>query len=812
MYEYIKGMGSVWVSPDTPPAYAKNCLWLRQDKDPKKRYQLLYYNANNALGRWENVTPGYVLFYDVRGIAEPGPNFHPIVTNDYISYIGSGAGVYENFIQSNGKPITITSNTSVVILYKDKDSAYWTYKEVECQGPQGLSAYDLAKLGGYTGSKEQFYLDLAQVSNKVDKIPGKGLSTNDFTNSDRMLVGTISSKVNRDELQTVAFDGKHHSLQDTYEPDCHPIEAITGLRKELDGKQPKGDYAHLDKNGKVIETANNSDRLNGKVESELHVDTADKAIGDEDGVNIKLNYARKTEIGNHLDGVTYDAQRGIWTFTKADGTTTIIDQPIEQIVKNGYYDPQTKEIVLVMWDDSEVRIPAEELVTAYQGAETESASVQISADNIISVLVKDYVSKTYIDNQLVSKEDKANLKALAYKDTVDYDLEVSNKPTLNGHVIQKTNTTDSLGLEHNVVYIGTETPSPDWKELWVDTSDISPDSGMPLYEGVQYEELVTTNKTVLGAINEIVAREVGRANAVPIINVDADTYTLTSNIFYNWTTNPANLNLVLETPIANTLAKYMFQFTTGETIPTITFTPNTIKWVDDTPALLPSSIYQVEIINNIASLKQIKGLVTYSNLKCLDGAYFDFGNIVDTTLKVELKLTIPTTLPIPDQQSFYGLMAIPESMEGDFGMYMEGINVGQTPQTLAVAFSGSVGGNSYQSQTTLDLTNSTINRDTPVTMTFKRGEVTYNGIVGDTLSESGTVPTSFPNLRMGFATLAGQTIPMDYTMHELKIYKGDTLIRHCVPAKKDNQGCLYDYVSADYIMPVLGETGSISIS
>lgn len=94
----------------------------------------------------------------------------------------------------------------------------------------------------------------------------------------------------------MAFSGLHKDLLDTNSVDCHPIEAITGLRQELDSKQPIGSYAHLDENGKVLETANNSDKLNNKVESELHVNIADKAIGDEDGLNIKINYAKKLKL------------------------------------------------------------------------------------------------------------------------------------------------------------------------------------------------------------------------------------------------------------------------------------------------------------------------------------------------------------------------------------------------------------------------------------------------------------------------------------------------------------------------------------
>lgn len=49
-------------------------------------------------------------------------------------------------------------------------------------GVAGKSAYQYAIESGYTGTPTQFSTDLKDVGNKVDKIDGKVLSTNDFTN------------------------------------------------------------------------------------------------------------------------------------------------------------------------------------------------------------------------------------------------------------------------------------------------------------------------------------------------------------------------------------------------------------------------------------------------------------------------------------------------------------------------------------------------------------------------------------------------------------------------------------------------------
>lgn len=427
MNRYIKGIGSIWVGPDTPPSNATNCLWLKQTKDILSSYQLLYYNINKSLGRWETVTPGYLLFDNLRGIATPSPEFFPIESNDYLAYIGAGKGEYTNFIQDNGKPIVIESDSSIVLLYKEKDSSYWTYKEVECKGPQGLSAYDSAVLGGYSNTLDQFYLDLASIGNKVDKIPGKGLSTNDYTDQDKFQVNTINNKVNRNELTEVAFSGKHKDLLDTTEVDCHPIQSITGLQEELDFLKGSGRFAHLDENNKVIETANNSDKLNNKSESELEVKLAQQAIADQDGNRFTTTYLKKTDLPKIIKNVEYNNSNGRWIFTFVDETTYNVNQPIANIIQSVKYTKDTKTLTITMWNNQVFNTILDIPTVIYTPEETDSILISIVGDKI-SAIVKDYISKTEVNALLKTKVDQDDLGSLAYKNNIDYS-EVVNAPT-----------------------------------------------------------------------------------------------------------------------------------------------------------------------------------------------------------------------------------------------------------------------------------------------------------------------------------------------------------------------------------------------
>ena len=96
-------------------------------------------------------------------------------------------------------------------------------------GADGKSAYKYAQEGGYTGTETEFAEKLAQDIPAVDST-----LTQSGKAADAAAVG--------DRLS--ALD--HAKLSNRDASDQHPISAITGLEKELDGKQPAGNYLTAD--------------------------------------------------------------------------------------------------------------------------------------------------------------------------------------------------------------------------------------------------------------------------------------------------------------------------------------------------------------------------------------------------------------------------------------------------------------------------------------------------------------------------------------------------------------------------------------
>ena len=69
------------------------------------------------------------------------------------------------------------------------------------------------------------------------------------------------------------------------------------------------------------------------------------------------------EVANMFKSASFNATNGVVTFTRYDDTTVTIDLPTELIVSSGYYDEDTKSIVLVLTTGAEITIPVEDVFT-----------------------------------------------------------------------------------------------------------------------------------------------------------------------------------------------------------------------------------------------------------------------------------------------------------------------------------------------------------------------------------------------------------------------------------------------------------------
>ena len=108
-----------------------------------------------------------------------------------------------------------------------------------------------------------------------------------------------------------------------------------------------------------------------------------------------------------VKNVQYDNKTATFTFTAYDNTQIIVDLPIEGTVKDGGYDPETQELYLVLVSGQEIRIPVTDLVNDYEGLETATIQILISADNKITANIKGgSITENLLSQEVAAKLNK----------------------------------------------------------------------------------------------------------------------------------------------------------------------------------------------------------------------------------------------------------------------------------------------------------------------------------------------------------------------------------------------------------------------
>lgn len=181
-----------------------------------------------------------------------------------------------------------------------------------------------------------------------------------------------------------------------------------------------------------IDGKNGKDGMNGQdgytpIKGTDYWTTSDKAEIVQDTIqdlqptlNSNLQTAKDytdNQIARDFKNISYDNTTATFVFTRHDNTTFTVDLPLEQTVKNGYYDDTTEELVLVLVSNQEIRIPASGLIDDYSGQTSATIQVSISADNKITCnIVSGSISKTLLTSELQTEiNNKANRSELPSK-------------------------------------------------------------------------------------------------------------------------------------------------------------------------------------------------------------------------------------------------------------------------------------------------------------------------------------------------------------------------------------------------------------
>jgi len=79
---------------------------------------------------------------------------------------------------------------------------------------------------------------------------------------------------------------------------------------------------------------------------------------------------------------------GIFKFTRHDNTTVEVGHDISGTFIDSFYDPDTIEMVFVRKDETEIRVPVSAFISIFEGEDTVTIQMSVSADNKISANIK----------------------------------------------------------------------------------------------------------------------------------------------------------------------------------------------------------------------------------------------------------------------------------------------------------------------------------------------------------------------------------------------------------------------------------------
>lgn len=251
--------------------------------------------------------------------------------------------------------------------------------------------------------KEQIEQAITDLQDgKVDKVEGKELSTNDFTDEYKSQVDSNTIARHTHNNKTL-LDG----ISNTDITNWNNKAEISDIPTNL--SQLNEDSAHRLVTDTEKNTWNNKSDFSGNyndLTNKPNIPTKTSDLTNDNGfidktVNDLTNYTLKTNTGSLID---LEINQSTYVITlklkNQDGTvisTDTVDFPLESVVVGGSYDSVNKKIVLTLENGNTVDIPVGDLIAGLQ--------TEITSNN---QLASDLVDDSNSGNKFVTTSDKSN--------------------------------------------------------------------------------------------------------------------------------------------------------------------------------------------------------------------------------------------------------------------------------------------------------------------------------------------------------------------------------------------------------------------
>ena len=232
----------------------------------------------------------------------------------------------------------------------------------------------------------------AVENDKVDKVEGKGLSTNDYTDSEKTKLASLEN-YDDTEIKADITDLQNNKANTS---DLATV-ATSGSYDDLTNKPTIPDVSNF-----ITKDVNNLTYYYTKTETDNKIPDVSGFITK--NVNDLTYYTLKTSTGSLIDleinSSTYVVTLSLKDIDGNVISTDTIDLPLESVVVSGSFDSTNKKIVLTLQNGNTVDIPVGDLVAGLQ--------TEITSSN---KLASDLVDDSNSGNKFVTSSEKTTWNA-----------------------------------------------------------------------------------------------------------------------------------------------------------------------------------------------------------------------------------------------------------------------------------------------------------------------------------------------------------------------------------------------------------------
>ena len=105
----------------------------------------------------------------------------------------------------------------------------------------------------------------------------------------------------------------------------------------------------------------------------------------------------------HVKSVSFNANTGVFTFTREDGSYTTIDTALEKVATNWQYDADTQSLVLTLADGSTQTVPLSAFITETEFTDSDQIDFSVNNHTVTATIKAGSITDTMLASALVTQ-------------------------------------------------------------------------------------------------------------------------------------------------------------------------------------------------------------------------------------------------------------------------------------------------------------------------------------------------------------------------------------------------------------------------